>query len=339
MTTIESIWYASDPYPPHSKRLSRLPWHAQLGAAFDLAIDIETGEAGCRHHTVSATGERYWCWPEREHDRGIWWLLPPRTEILMRRARAYAMACARECTRIRRWEVPPNDDDETLQCLIRRFGADVGARYHANLRRLQRRAYRARQWVERHVRIVDRDEVKHRYKSAAYAAVGPCPAPWPQDSRPTRQAEGPDRAALSRAWRYRAYRVQVLDDIGDRHYFIVSRAPLYEDAAVKTRLDQDDIEEARARLPDTDAIIAAARAVRIADEQRAEAAVERVKADPVERSPDADTRAGRRLARAIRNASIIEAAAQGSSQREIAQRHGLTAAAVGYVLKKHRRSQ
>jgi hypothetical protein len=72
--------------------------------ALRLALAIEDGQAGCRHNTIGTTGERYWWWPGEPHPDGgntEWWLLPERTERTARRARAYAIECARAMIRER----------------------------------------------------------------------------------------------------------------------------------------------------------------------------------------------------------------------------------------------
>lgn len=131
--SIEAMWYASydaDGQGPTLNRLTRLPAVDQLAAAFDLALDLRSGDAGYRSIGMNTyTGETIWWWSQRLRRKyGDWWYLPRRTINLMERAKRYAEQRAMRST------------SGHLD-----FHDQVGA----ELRRLQRRSHRAADYVRR----------------------------------------------------------------------------------------------------------------------------------------------------------------------------------------------
>jgi len=95
----ESLWYASRPYPPHCRRLTRQSAREQYGSACEFAVDWVAGRASQKHGRVSQTGETSWYWPSRPGSPSGWWLLPERTLQIARRTIAYAEARAQEDAR------------------------------------------------------------------------------------------------------------------------------------------------------------------------------------------------------------------------------------------------
>ncbi len=178
--TIEAMWYAGyddEGNAPRCNRLIRTPAADQLGVAFELALDLMAGRAGYRSvGEISTTGETYWWWPRERPGRkyGDWWMLPARTIRLMERATDYARAR------------PRRSDDRPY-----------GERVAIELRRLLRRAYRARRYVQREgVELPGFSRIQHWNK---LRKLKPRPDSW-------------------RALKARGRRAEIIEQYGPRGY-------------------------------------------------------------------------------------------------------------------------